>query len=104
MAYQQQPQYQQAPPQPQPQEQQQQYRMPLANETTAAPGGAEEEPMYVNAKQYHRILKRREARAKLEQKYNIPKERAKFLHESRHKHALNRVRGVGGKFTKKEKP
>lgn len=34
-----------------------------------------EEPLYVNAKQYHRILKRRQARAKLEALGRIPKER-----------------------------
>ena len=35
----------------------------------------EEEPLYVNAKQYHRILKRRQARARLEAEGRIPKER-----------------------------
>uniref|UniRef100_A0A914X8M4 Nuclear transcription factor Y subunit n=1 Tax=Plectus sambesii TaxID=2011161 RepID=A0A914X8M4_9BILA len=36
---------------------------------------SDEEPLYVNAKQYHRILKRRAARAKLEQDGRIPKQR-----------------------------
>ncbi|PAV55811.1 hypothetical protein WR25_07153 isoform C [Diploscapter pachys] len=35
-----------------------------------------QEPIYVNAKQYHRIMKRREARAKLEREGRIPKKRS----------------------------
>merc|ERR1719239_893241 len=68
-------------------------RLPISG-----PEMLEEEPLYVNAKQYHRILKRRQARAKLEAEGRIPKERKKYLHESQHLHALKRVRGEGGKF------
>lgn len=39
----------------------------------AAGDDEEEEPLYVNAKQYNRILKRRIARAKLESEGRIPK-------------------------------
>lgn len=42
------------------------------------PNESLEDPLYVNAKQYHRILKRREARAKLEAEYKLMKTRQVF--------------------------
>jgi hypothetical protein len=61
----------------QPVQQQQQTTNQQSNSGANTPNSdtAEEEPLYVNAKQYNRILKRRLARAKLENEGRIPKNR-----------------------------
>lgn len=72
----------------------------------AAPDPAviEDQPTYVNPKQYARILKRRESRKKqtgTDVTSYTPRKRS-YMHESRHKHAMQRRRGPGGRFLSKE--
>ena len=63
--------------------------------------------IYINGKQYHRIMKRREVRKKLKETIQINKNKIdknkKYHHESRHRHAMNRERGKGGRFISKKK-
>lgn len=57
------------------------------------------EPVYVNARQYHRIIKRRMARGSVPPR--LREHRRTYRHESRHQHACRRPRGPKGMFLSK---
>ena len=62
----------------------------------------DESPTYINPSQYRRILSRRSSRSHLLSKLSHSLSRSTYKHESRHRHAVKRPRGKGGRFLTKD--
>ncbi|KAF8096488.1 hypothetical protein N665_0307s0018 [Sinapis alba] len=72
--------------------------LPLKMETE------EDGTIYVNSKQYHGIIRRRQSRAKAVLKNKMSSCRKQpYMHHSRHLHAMRRPRGSGGRFLNTKK-
>ena len=84
-----------------PHQQNSQLSMPAkqAQSPQLAPGTEAETPLYVNAKQFHRISKRRVARQRLEEAWRLTSKGWKsYLNESGYSHRMPRLRRLGGRF------
>lgn len=80
-------------------------RVPLGAVSEASGRGAGAAPVYVNAKQYHAIVRRRKQRAKLAEKQReagMSGGDVRSKYESRVAHAKNRVRGPNGQYLTRE--
>lgn len=70
----------------------------LCSQSPPAVSPTEEPSLYINAKQLHRILKRRVARQRLEEALRLAPKRKPYLHESRHGQCRRRPRAPSGRF------
>ncbi|EPR80023.1 CCAAT-binding transcription factor [Spraguea lophii 42_110] len=76
------------------------YNYPIMYEDKEFKYEENELPLFVNVNQYGSIKKRKARRDFLDM--TMKKNHNCYLHESRHKHAMNRLRAPSGRFLTKE--